>query len=810
MHINAKTSETAEVTASTASNSGNGLSSNHAAKIEEQLHQGAPDGNNSVQPTSATVNLTPQELAASVTTEDGSTNTNEVLAITKQEEPQTQPKSGLWQQFTTIELSHFKHKSLSAFNLNPVVGCFHGCRFCYVPEISTKKLASKLKPLGVDDPDAEWGTYGFVRIWDEDKFRKSLEKAEKIAPAELPDDGHRAVMLSTTTDPYHVIKHSDAAISKKLTDDLHGIVTHSLEMILEESTLNVRILTRGLLAKKHFPLFKKFGKRLMFGVSIPTLNDKLARVYEPGAPHVGQRLKMLKEAKDAGLHVFVAIAPTYPECDEDDLRATLKAIAEIGPETVFMEPINMRAENIARIQAHAKELEVSLNTEVFATEETWAKYSIDQMDLVERLAEEVGLLNRLHIWPDPALGKKAILEAQPDPAAYTLWLQKYWSRVSEWAGEPSKVVIARPVVAKPKAAAKQETPAAETKKKAKLTLRSPDEILGMKFDAKDLFLENGVFAKGQSLTVLGPGGLGKSRLLLQLAVCTILGKPFIGMPVQSKELKWLVLQVENGNRRLQTDFDALKKWVGETDWATVEKNLVIHTIETPDDANLSLSDSTVLEQLKDVIAQTKPDVIAIDPLSGFAAGSLNNDAGMQKTCKALGGLATTNSKWASLVVLHHTLTGKAGAAKASGYDRGAYGRGSKTLNNWTRGQINLSAASGDNNDQLVVSCGKNSDATEFEAFGIRLNPDSHIYEIDPEFDHAAWQQEIDAESTTQPKLTAEAVAEFVTDAPLSKKELVKAIMDETGCQKSTAYAAVGKADGKTLRLNKDRKFEKIA
>ena len=433
---------------------------------------------------------------------------NGAVAVSK--DATVQHKSGLWQQFTTIEPSKFIHKSLAALHLNPVVGCFHGCSFCYVPSVSANKQGAKLLPLGVEDPDSEWGSYGFVRIWDEKAFRKSLQKAESTRVADLPDDGHRAVMISTTTDPYQVIKNADPKESKKLTADLHHIVTRSLEIILADSTLNVRILTRGLQAEKHFPLFKKFGKRLMFGVSLPTLNDKLAKVYEPGAPSVKRRLEMLKAAKDAGLHIFVALAPTYPECDEDDLRATLKAIAELGGKDFQGRALTVRAENVARIQAQAAEEKIPLKTEVFASEQAWAQYSIDQMKMAERLAEEVGLKDRLHLWPDAALGKKSIVMAQADPGAFTAWLQRCWSRVSEWAGTPSRVGKEAATAALPAV----QAPAVDTKKKSKLTLRTPGEILKMKFDDKDLYLENGVFAKGQPFTLLGPGGLGKSRLLL--------------------------------------------------------------------------------------------------------------------------------------------------------------------------------------------------------------------------------------------------------------------------------------------------------
>ena len=82
-------------------------------------------------------------------------------------------------------------------------------------------------------------------------------------------------------------------------------------------------------------------------MSLPTLRNDLAKLYEPKAPPPSTRLATLRAAKEAGLNVYVAMAPTYPECDEVDLRATLEAVVELKPITVFHEPINIRAENVA-------------------------------------------------------------------------------------------------------------------------------------------------------------------------------------------------------------------------------------------------------------------------------------------------------------------------------------------------------------------------------------------------------------------------------------------------------------------------------
>jgi DNA repair photolyase len=339
---------------------------------------------------------------------------------------------GIWPHPAIISPNKFVYKSLSNWSFNIAVGCSHGCTFCYVPEVSTIKLAKHLAAYGVADPDEEWGRYVLLRSWDEQRFLASLRVAESTPRARLNPDGNRAVIYCSTTDPYQVFRHPDPQQRKNLSDSARHLVRRSLELIRERSTLNVRILTRSPLAKRDFDLFQSFGKRLLFGMSLPTLRDDLARVYEPKAPAPSQRLKTLRAAKEAGLHVFVALAPTYPECDELDLDATLKAAAQLEPVTVFHEPINIRAENVERIKAQGRACGVSLKTDVFASAPLWQDYARGQLKQVYQLAKRHNLTEQLHLWPDKSLGSRSSLRSVKDPIRYVAWLQQQWNRVSAW------------------------------------------------------------------------------------------------------------------------------------------------------------------------------------------------------------------------------------------------------------------------------------------------------------------------------------------------------------------------------------------
>lgn len=337
-----------------------------------------------------------------------------------------------WTSPALIQPNNFVYKSLSNWAFNIAVGCSHACRFCYVPSAATIKQGPALSQYGVRNPDEEWGSYVLLRPWDQKKFLASLNAAERLPTSKIKADSNRAVIYCSTTDPYQVIHHRLPARQRELTKAARDLVVRSLELIRDRSTLNVRILTRSPLARLDFDLFRSFGKRLVFGMSLPTTRNDLAKIYEPRAPSPTQRIATLRAAKAAGLHVYVAVAPTYPECDDNDLRDTLSAVAELDPITIFHEPINIRAENVARIEQTASELGVNLNTSVFATRDSWEAYALSSLKTVERLADELGVSDRLHLWPDKSLGTKSRVARMPDSSAHEAWLSHWWSRISEW------------------------------------------------------------------------------------------------------------------------------------------------------------------------------------------------------------------------------------------------------------------------------------------------------------------------------------------------------------------------------------------
>jgi len=325
-----------------------------------------------------------------------------------------------------------------------------------------------------------------------------------------------------------------------------------------------------------------------------------------------------------------------------------------------------------------------------------------------------------------------------------------------------------------------------------LTLRKPSEILAMRFDDSDIILGDRLVAKGQPCVIAGAGGLGKSRLLIQLAACCATGRPFLGIPTGGEELRWLILQTENSNRRYQKELAHMKAWLGD-DWPRFDELVTVHTLETDEDGFVSLASPENEARIVDAINAITPGIVAIDPLQDFGMGDLNKDADMLQTVRAMSRIYRKSNPERALVVLHHSLTGRAGATRATGFDRSSFARNSKVLYGWTRAQINLAPYSPDNNDQLVVACGKCSNGREFAPFGIRFNPETFIYEPDPSIDVAGWEREMTGKADREPLMTPDRVKELCRPL-MSKADLAKTIREDCGCARQVAYKYIKRAE----------------
>jgi DNA repair photolyase len=106
-------------------------------------------------------------------------------------------------------------------------------------------------------------------------------------------------MLSSVTDPYQ-----PAEKARRLTRGC-------LEALLA-FRFPVTILTRSPLVLRDLDLFRRF-REISVGLSIPTHDDAIRRLFEPRSPPIPARIEALGELRRAGVPTYAFDGPMLPQ-----------------------------------------------------------------------------------------------------------------------------------------------------------------------------------------------------------------------------------------------------------------------------------------------------------------------------------------------------------------------------------------------------------------------------------------------------------------------------------------------------------------
>lgn len=331
-------------------------------------------------------------------------------------------------------------------------------------------------------------------------------------------------------------------------------------------------------------------------------------------------------------------------------------------------------------------------------------------------------------------------------------------------------------------------------KRQPLTIRTIDEILAMSFDDADLIWSNGYLACGERTAVCGMGGVGKSRLIMQFALCCRAGRDFLGWETRRRELKWLFLQTENSNRRLKFDLERMLRAFSPAEREVINAGVFFHTLEADDDGFLIL-DLENAGRIADAIAETNADVVVFDPLRDFGSDDLNADRYMTETLRELSRITKRGNSKRVPLVIHHAGTGRAGIQKTTGFDRSSFGRNSKVLFLWARAQINISPAHSDDNSVIIIASGKCSNSPEFEPFAAQLDEETMLYHRQENFDFDEWRQCVESSRADIAKPTLEMVFELLpTSKSILKSTVIEGLKDKgIGEKRGRAFIAANLA-----------------
>jgi DNA repair photolyase len=195
------------------------------------------------------------------------------------------------------------------WTLNPYRGCTHACHYCYARRYQTQFEL---------DADDQFSSVILVKKNLVEVLTRELAK---------PSWTRELVAVGAATDPYQPIEG-------------HYKLTRQSLAALAEARTPVGLVTKGPMAVRDIDVMQELTRRAgcTIYLSVPSVDEEAWEKLEPGTAHPLQRLRAVRELRDAGIDAGVLMAPVVPgiTSQPEKLERTVKAIAEHGAAFVGM------------------------------------------------------------------------------------------------------------------------------------------------------------------------------------------------------------------------------------------------------------------------------------------------------------------------------------------------------------------------------------------------------------------------------------------------------------------------------------------
>ena len=223
----------------------------------------------------------------------------------------------------------FMKKGLGSYSLDGGFSCGHNCTYCSTPSILRTQSVVFKDAFGKNAYEAHRDGYAVIDTDTPNRIADSVKGLTK-------DD---TVIMSPKTDLWCP------------TSRQHDLGKKCLKALLEaNSVCQVRLLSKCHLLANDLKEFTQYKDRIQVGFSLtaPRGKSHLAKIMEPNASTIIERLNALRNVKDMGFRVYVMACPAVPGIltDASDLEALLSEVVALGPEAIYIEGLNGRGKSL--------------------------------------------------------------------------------------------------------------------------------------------------------------------------------------------------------------------------------------------------------------------------------------------------------------------------------------------------------------------------------------------------------------------------------------------------------------------------------
>lgn len=207
-------------------------------------------------------------------------------------------------------LNEFTRESV-CMALEPARECVANCTYCFARINQMKQYANRKKSNK-----------------DNSSFERTLEKA--YSPSYDPTNFsqwalHNRLVLgwANTVEPFQ--------------DEQQAI---SLLTTLDKFSIPIFVQTKGVNFLQMVSYLEPFKDNSSIFVSLPSLDQRVAKRFEPGTPPVAERLKIIEMLRDLDFWVIAALSPYHEEWNEDPVKL-INTLADSGVNEIFFDRLHL-------------------------------------------------------------------------------------------------------------------------------------------------------------------------------------------------------------------------------------------------------------------------------------------------------------------------------------------------------------------------------------------------------------------------------------------------------------------------------------